>query len=470
MTIATSKTQTRQTSPITQDLEALRARIAGDVITRQSGGYDDARQLHDFHYDRRPLAIVRAVTSDDVAEAVRLARRHDYPLAVRSGGHSIPGYSMVDGGIVIDMSGMRAVTIDPAGPTARIQPGATSGDVAGPAHAYGLALSTGDASSVGIGGLTLGGGIGFMVRRFGLAIDNLLSVKMVTAEGEQITASVTEHADLFWALRGGGGNFGIVTEFEFRMAPVGQVLGGALVIPATPATLRGYLDYALNAPDDLTTITNVMHAPPAPFIPEERVGELVLMILVTWTGDPDEGQRVLDPLRALAEPVADAVSLIPYPVMYNFTEAAAAPHGAAVRSMFAQDYSDETIAAVFDAMENVTSPVSMVQFRPLGGAYSRIAVEDTAFAHRDKPHFLAVLGLWMDPSDDPRPHTAWTQALWEQVRADADGVYVNFLSDEGEERIRDAYPPETLRRLSAVKAAYDPDNVFRFNQNIRPKA
>jgi FAD/FMN-containing dehydrogenase len=213
-----------------------------------------------------------------------------------------------------------------------------------------------------------------------------------------------------------------------------------------------------------------MHAPPAPFIPEERVGELVLMVLVCWTGDIDEGQRVLEPLRALAEPVADAVAPIPYPAIYNFTDAAAHPHGAFVRSMFADEHSDETIDAIFEAMDGATSPMNMVQFRGMGGAMARVDAGATAFGHRDKRYFTTVLALWLDAGEDTTPHEAWGRGLWERIRGDATGVYVNFLADEGEERIRQAYPGDTLARLQAIKAKYDPENVFRFNQNIRPKA
>ena len=232
---------------------------------------------------------------------------------MRSGGHSLAYLSVIDDAIVVDLSQMERVSIDPEARIARVQPGATSGDLAGPANAHGLALSTGDTHSVGMGGLTTGGGIGFMVRKYGLAIDNLLSAQVVTAAGEIVTASADEHPDLFWAIRGGGGNVGIVTEFVFRLAPVGQILGGELMLPASREVLRGYLDYAASAPDDLTTIANLMYAPPAPHVPQERVGELVLSILVCWTGDVADGERALAPLRALATPVADAVAPMPYP-------------------------------------------------------------------------------------------------------------------------------------------------------------
>ena len=252
---------------------------------------------------------------------------------------------------------MKNVSINPEARTARVQPGVTSGDFAGPAHAYGLALSTGDTSSVGFGGLTTGGGIGWMVRKYGLAIDNLLSAQVVTAAGEQVTASPTENPDLFWAIRGGG--FGIITEFEFRLAPVGQVYGGALVFPATREITRAYLDYIKNAPDDLTTITFIMHAPPAPFIPENRVGEVVLFIMPVWTGSIEDGEKAIAPLRTLAEPIADTVAPMPYPVIYDYTADAAA-HAAEVRSMFSDEISDETIEAILKAYENSSSPYNLV--------------------------------------------------------------------------------------------------------------
>ena len=361
MTLATSNNQQNETQTaqiqirpaMAGYIDALRAAVAGNVITPEADSYAETRKLHDLGYNRRPMAIVQAANALDVATAVRFARAHEYALAVRSGGHSIAGHSMVDGAVVIDLSGLRRVSVDAATGIARVQPGTTSGDLAGPAHAYGFALSTGDVSTVGIGGLTTGGGIGFMVRRFGLAIDNLISAEVVTANGDIVTASADENPDLFWAIRGGGGNFGIITEFTFQLARVGSVLGGALVLPATPDVLRGYLEYARQAPDDLTTITNFMHAPPAPFIPENRIGEPVLMILTVWTGDEDDGQRVLAPLRALAEPVADTIAMMPYPAIYEYTAAAAEPHVAAVRAMYTDGFSDDSIDAVFEATDVV---------------------------------------------------------------------------------------------------------------------
>jgi FAD/FMN-containing dehydrogenase len=375
---------------------------------------------------------------------------------------------VIDDALVIDLSGMKRVEIDPEARVARVQAGATSGDLAGPADAYGLALSTGDTHSVGMGGLTTGGGIGFMVRKYGLAIDNLLAAQVVTAAGEIVTASAVDHPDLFWAIRGGGGNFGIVTEFTFRLASVDQILGGELLLPATHQVLRGYLDYVTSAPDELTTIANLMHAPPAPYVPQDRVGEPVLSIYVCWTGSMAEGERALAPLRALATPVADAVGPMPYPAIYRFTAHQAAPHGVALRMMFANELSDTALDDALAALHGATSPYSIIQFRGLGGAMARVNADATAFAHRDKRYFVAIIAIWLDAAEDATKHSAWTHALWDAIRHEGAGVYVNFLEDEGAERIGDAYPTATLARLREIKRRYDPHNLFRFNQNIRP--
>ncbi|HET8523385.1 MAG TPA: FAD-binding oxidoreductase [Thermomicrobiales bacterium] len=450
-------------------LEALRVRLTGPLLTAGSPAYEEARKTASIVVDRRPLAIVRAANAEDVVEAVIFARDRGLPLAVRSGGHSVAHHSMVDDAVVVDLSGMKRVTIDPVTRIARAEGGATSADIAGPANDFGFALSTGDTSSVGMGGLATGGGIGFMVRKYGLTIDNLVSAQVVTAAGEIVTASAEEHPDLFWAIRGGGGNFGIVTEFVFRLAPVGQILGGGLILPANREVLRGYLEYAASAPDDLTTIAHVMHLPPMPFVPQERVGELALAILVCWTGSVEDGERALAPLRALATPIADLVNPMPYPAIYQFTDHQTAPHGARIRSMFAHDLSDTTLDATLAAIENAPSPFSVVQFRALGGAMARVDANATAFAHRNQRYMVAVIGLWLDPVEDQAIHEGWTKSLWEAIRQDASGVYVNFLENEGTARLLDAYPQATYARLAEIKRRYDPENLFHFNQNVLPK-
>jgi hypothetical protein len=450
-------------------LADLRAQLVGELITAEHDDFDAARSTLYILMDRRPLAIVRAANDNDVSAAVTFARERALPLAVRSGGHSLAQFSVIDDAIVVDFSQMKSVRIDPVGRVARVQAGATSGDLAGPANEHGLALSTGDTHSVGMGGLTTGGGIGFMVRKYGLAIDNLLSARVVLADGSIVTTSAIERPDLFWAIRGGGGNFGIVTEFTYRLAPVSEILGGELMLPASREVLRGYLEYAASAPDDLTTIANLWHAPPFPHVPAERVGELVLSILVTWTGSPAEGEMALAPLRALATPVVDTVGVMPYPEIYRLTEFAAAPHAASIRSMFAHDLSDATLDAALAAMEHASSPFSLIQFRGLGGAMARVDSDATAFAHRDQQYFLAIIGLWLDAAEDGTVHTAWTESLWNEIRHEASGVYVNFLENEGPDRVRDAYPAATYARLAKIKQHYDPENLFRFNQNVLPE-
>ena len=451
----------------TDPFHTLRERLAGHLLTADHAAYDEARRTVSLRSDRRPSAIVRAVSPDDVVVAVRFAREQGLPLAVRSGGHSIALQSVVDDALVIDLSLMKRIEIDPTTQTARVEPGATSGDLAGPAHAHGLALSTGDTHSVGMGGLTTGGGIGYLVRKHGLTIDNLLSARVVTADGQVVTASPTEHPDLFWAIRGGGGNMGVVVEFTYRLAPVSHILGGLLVLPATHEVVRGYLDYSIAAPDELTTLADLTKAPPAPFIPEEWVGTPVLMVLTAWSGSLEDGERALAPLRALAEPVADVFSWMPYPSIYEFTAHLAEPHGASIRMMFADDLSDEAIDAMLAAAEAGTAP-SLVHLRGLGGAFGRVPTDATAFAHRDRRYFVAVIAVWLDAADDPRPYEEWTLALWDKLRPEGRGVYVNFLEEEGSGRVREAYPPRTYERLAAVKRRYDPNNLFRLNQNVPP--
>lgn len=463
----TTQTTSGYTST-SSELDALSSRLSGEILTPGGEAYDAARALNNFTYDRHPSLIVRVKNTADVVETLRYATSRGLRLAIKSGGHSIAGHSGSDGAISIDFGSMKRVVIDPFNKTARVQPGATSWDLAGPANELGLALTTGDTSSVGIAGLTTGGGIGFMARKYGLTIDNLLSAEVVLADGRVVRASKDEYSDLFWAIRGGGGNFGIVTEFEFKLAPVANVLGGALVLPATPEVLRGYLDYVLNAPEDLTTIANVMYAPPAPFIPVERMGELVLMVLIVHTGSIEDGYKAVAPLRALAEPVADAVAEIPYPVIYNFTDFATQRHGAVVRQTFADSVSDQTIEDILDAMKNASSPTTLIQLRGLGGAVSRVPADATAFAHRDAPYFIASIAIWLDPTEDRKPHDEWSANIWSKIAPTGRGAYVNFVSDEGEARIRDAYPSATYARLAEVKRRYDPQNIFRLNQNIKP--
>ena len=446
----------------------LRSQLSGDLLTIADAEYDNARRTISLRSNRFPAAIVRAAGAQDVAAAVRFARTHELPIAVRSGGHSIPLLSVVDDALVIDLSHMKGIDIDPRTGIARVQPGVTSGELAAPAHEHGMALTTGDTRSVGMGGLTTGGGIGYLVRKYGLTVDSLLAAQIVTADGEIITASSAENEDLFWALRGGGGNMGVVTEFTYRLAPVSHILGGLLVLPATREVIRGFLDYVVSAPDELTTLADVTTAPDLPFMPAEWAGRPVLMVLAAWCGTAEDGERAIAPLRALAAPVADLVSWIPYPAMYEFTAHLAEPHAASIRMMFADELSDDTIDAMIAGVRSGPSPVNLIHLRGLGGAMARVADDATAFAHRRRRYFVAAIAVWMDADDDPAPHETWTKAMWEILRPEGTGVYVNFLENEGTERVREAYPGSTYDRLAGIKRRYDPDNVFRFNQNVPP--
>lgn len=456
-------------SVITEPIDLLRKRVSGPIITAGSAEYEDARKVVSLLNNAFPYAIVEVVSVEDVAATVSFARELGFSLAIRSGGHSLGHYSVVDDAVVIDFSQMKKVDVDPVSGIARVQAGATSADIVAAAGPHGLALTTGDTPSVGIGGLTTGGGIGFMVRKYGLTIDSLRSAQVVLADGSVVTASEDEHPDLFWAIRGGGGNFGIITEFTFQLARVGLVLGGDIMLPATREVVRGYLEYSASAPDELTTISQIMHAPPAPYVPEDRVGEVVLQILVVWTGTPEDGEKALAPIRALATPVVDTIHPMEYGDIYKYTEHYTMTHGASIRMMFADELSDRSIDEAIAAVAQSTSPFSMFHIRGLGGQMARVAPEATAFANRTQRFFVSIIGLWLDPTEDPRPHQQWSEDLWQKIKGDGRGAYVNFLEREGEQRIRQAYPGNTYDRLVDVKTVYDPENLFQFNQNIKPR-
>lgn len=448
-------------------LRTLETQVRGRIIKTTDDEYETARQVHDMLVDRTPAAIVQTADAADVIRAVNFARAHALPLAVRSGGHSLAGHSMVDGGLVIDLAPMKAVSIDPERRTAWVQAGATTADLAEAAAMHGLALSTGDAASVGLGGLTLGGGVGWLTRKHGLTIDNLLAVELVTADGRLLMASETEHPDLFWALRGGGGNFGIATAFEFQLQPVETVLGGALILPPTAEALRGVVDYASQAPDGLTTILMLMGAPPAPFIPAEQHGQLILMVLVCYTGDLAEGQAVVDELRAITPPIVDLVNPMPYPALFAFTADASQRQATIVRSGFFEAFSDAAIEAMVTHRQGPSGALNVVQIRPLGGAVARVPAEATAYAHRDKPYVVAVFSAWQNAAPVDQ-HRVWVEDLWAALEPEATGVYSNFLGSLDADRVGEAYPPATFARLTEIKRRYDPENLFRLNPNIPP--
>ena len=447
-------------------LAALTGRLRGTLVQPGDAEYAVARGVF-IASDHTPAGIVRCADASDVAAALAFARTSGLPLAIRSGGHSLAGHGTIDGGLVVDLLSMKAIDLDLERGRARIEPGCTAGELAAHLQPYGLALTTGDAASVGIGGLTLGGGIGWMVRKYGLTIDRLRSVDLVTAEGHHLRVSAEDHPDLFWGLRGGGGNFGVATAFEFDLHPGGAVLGGAVVYGAANvgALLAAYSQYASTAPDELSTQATIMRAPPLPFLPPTLHGTPVLSISVCYAGDPEEGRRVLAPLRQLETPVADMIAPMPYARL--FTEGGPMrglrQRG---RSMFLDQLDGDIFVTIAAHALDLPAPMSVAQLRILGGALSRVPVAATAFAHRDKPAMLTIVSAWSDPGPANR-QVAWTDRFWAAMRSHASGAYANFLGNEPE-RIHDAYPPATHARLAALKRRYDPHNLVRHNQNIAP--
>ena len=447
---------------------ALDKRLRGEVIRPGDDAYDEARRVWNAAVDRRPALIVRPRDVDEVIAAVEFARINDLPLAVRGSGHSPAGYGTVDNGIVVDLSRMKRVAVDSEQRMAWAEPGVTWGEFNAQTHEHGLATPGGDVAAVGIAGLTLGGGMGWLMRKHGMTIDNVMAVDIVTADGRLLTASETEHADLFWALRGGGGNFGIATRLQYRLHPVATVLGGAIVYPATREGLRAYAEVAAAAPDDMTTITFVAKAPPLPFIPPDAHGTPVHLIMPCYAGNPDAGQRALAPLRTLAgrTPLADTTGPVPYPALYDLTHMAAVSRSHAMRNAYLRELAGDTIDIVLDFVNRTTSPFGLVPLRELGGAMARVPADATAFAHRDKAFYIAVDNAWED--DSPERHVAWTDTFWKAIAPYTDGAYAGFMHDEGDERVSAAYPPTTYSRLAAIKRQYDPANVFRSNTNVRP--
>ena len=449
-----------------RSIAALRADLRGRVIAPGDPEYDGARVVMLGGIDRHPAVIARVADAQDVGRVIRLARETGLPLAVRSGGHSGAGHSVNEGGIVIDLRDMQALDIDVAGRTAWAETGLTAGEFTTEVGAHGLAVGFGDTGSVGLGGITLGGGIGYLVRAHGLTIDSLLAAEIVTADGQVLMTDAEHHADLFWAIRGGGGNFGVATRFQFRLQPVDRVTAGILVLPATAETIAGFVAAAEAAPEGLTTIANVMPCPPMPFLPAEQHGQLVILGIMCFDGPADAGERALAPFRALATPIADMVHDSPYPEIYPPEPPDYHPL-AITRTMF-MDTIDLTVAqTIMGALAASDAAMRVAQIRVLGGAMARVPDEATAFAHRQSRILVNVASFYTGPEDHDR-REAWVTDLAAALHQSDDGAYVNFLTDEGPERVRAAYPGSTWDRLAAIKATYDPTNLFQGNQNIPP--
>ena len=442
-----------------------RAALDGTVITPADPEYERARHVQNAAIDRRPALIVRAAGSSDVALAVAFARGNDLELAVRGGAHSFAGHGVSNGGLVLDLGDMRGLHIDPDGRSAWAQAGLTAGQYTIETARHGLTTGFGDTGSVGVAGLTLGGGIGWLVRKHGLTIDDLLAVELVTAGGGTLHVDREQHDDLFWALRGGGGNFGVVTRLRYRLHEVSAVLGGMLMLPFTPEIMRAFVALADAAPDELSTIAHVISAPALPFVPDEHRGRLALMITVVYAGDIEDGERVLTPIRELASPIADQIRPMPYPQIY--TAPPTEPLAMTVRSTFRDDIDERVAQTICERMQIAPSPMAAIQIRVLGGAMARIAPEATAFAHRQR-RFMVNASVAYRPHEDGARISEWATESHSALREGSVGAHVSFLGEEGESRVRDAYPEPTRRRLVAIKRRYDPTNLFRLNQNIAP--
>lgn len=452
--------------PVSQPLDALASQISGRLVLPSDADYDDQRRVMPGHIDRRPAAIARVADADDIARAIAFARANRVELAVRCGGHSANGFGTTDGGLVLDVRDLKQLSIDEAQLIARADAGLTAAEVTNAAWSAGGVIGFGDTGSVGVAGITLGGGVGFLVRRYGLTIDNLEAVELVTADGELLTASANDHPDLFWALRGGGGNFGVATRFHFRLHPAKEFYGGMLVLPATVETVSGFIELSAAAPDEVSTIANVMAAPsmPMPFLPPDAEGKPIILGFLASIGDAEAGERHMAPFRALAEPYADMLDAQPYPALYGPEDESYRP--LAIDHNFFIDHVDRAAAQnMLDAIDASDAPLRGFQLRVLGGAMARVPVDATAFAHRGAPIMAIAVSFYEDEAH-LNARSKWVHDSVAALDQGVPGAYVNFVREP--ERIQDAYPSPTWERLREVKRRYDPSNLFRSNHNIPP--
>ncbi|HVM06531.1 MAG TPA: FAD-binding oxidoreductase [Acidimicrobiales bacterium] len=452
-------------------VEEFRRTFSGEVVQPLDDGYDEHRKVWNGSIDRRPGVIARCRGVADVRAAVRFGRRHELLTAVRGGGHSFPGLSVCDAGLVVDLAPMKGVRVDPAARTVRAQAGVLLGELDRETQAFGMAVPAGIVTHTGLAGLTLGGGIGWIMRKHGLTIDQLVSVDVVTADGELVTASEHRNADLFWGVRGGGGNFGVVTDFEFRLNPLGpDVMAGPVFWPMeeAPEVLRFYRDWIADCPDELMTIVVQRRAPALPAVPPDLVGKLVIAVAACHAGPVEDGERVMRPLKAFGSPVLDLCRPKPFLAHQQMFDPSFR-HGwwYYVRSCDVAALTDEVIDVVVDHGLRITSPISSIALWQMGGAVARVGDDETAFNGRGAGFTFNINGnsLTGDGFDAERQ---WARDYWSALRPYHTSVYVNFLMEEGEDRIRQAYGPGKYDRLKAVKRAYDPTNFFRLNQNIAP--
>jgi FAD/FMN-containing dehydrogenase len=465
---------TTLTSP-TPDTAVLSEQLRGSLVRPGDDDYDAARSVWNGMIDRRPAVVVRCAGAADVIAGLRFAREHDLVVAVRGGAHNVAGFGTCDDGVVLDLSPMKGIRVDPRSATVRAQGGLVWGELDHETQAFGLATTGGLVSSTGVGGFTLGGGIGWLMRRHGLACDNLLAADVVTADGRLVSASAVENEELFWGLRGGGGNFGVVTSFEFRLHPVGPIVfGGALLYELDRAheLLRFYREWTPTLPDELTTMVAFLTAPPLPFLPERLHGAKMVAIALCWIGAPDEGEAAIAPLRAFGQPDGEHVGPLPYRILQSMFDASA-PRGMHNywKSEFLAELEDGAIDAAVAGIEGFTSPLSVLHIHHVEGAVARAPADATAIGRRDSRYIVNTIGMWPDPAIR-EGEIANVRATARALRGfSPGGAYLNFLdADEGDARIRAAYGDAKYERLVALKNRYDPDNVFRLNQNIRPSA
>jgi FAD/FMN-containing dehydrogenase len=454
-------------------IEELSMAFRGRVFRPGDAGYDDARTIWNAMVDKRPAVIFRCADTQDVVRAVSYARDNRYELSVRGGGHNIAGSALCDGGVVIDLSAMRRVRVDPAARRVVVEGGATLAELDAATQEYGLAVPTGINSTTGVAGLTLGGGFGWLSRKFGMTVDNLESAEVVTAAGQVVRASHDENPDLFWALRGGSGNFGVVTRFEFRLHPVGpELLSGLVVYPQSEgrAVLAQYRTFVAHAPDELTVWAVLRKAPPLPFLPESAHGTDILVLAFLYAGDPQAGRPLVEPLLGFGTPLGAHVGVQPFAAWQQTFDPLLAPGARNYwKSHNFSQLEDGLFEAALDAAANVPTPQCEIFLAALGGATTRPAANSTAYPHRDARFVMNVHGRWEDAADDARG-IRWARAFFDATAPFASGgVYVNFMTADESARVRSAYGPN-FDRLAQIKRAYDPTNLFRSNQNIAPAA
>lgn len=454
----------------TLTIQALRGSVTGQVVTPSDPGYEEARKVYNFMIDRHPAAVVLCRTADDVAAVVRHAAETGTELAVRGGAHSVPGFGTADDALVVDLSGLNSVAVDPSSRTARVGGGVTWGAFNEAAGRFGLATTGGIISTTGVGGLTLGGGIGYLARAHGLSCDNLLAAEVVTADGLTLTVNDTENPDLLWALRGGGGNFAVVTEFTFRLHPVDQIYGGPMFFELSDgeAVLSHFNEFIQTAPREYGGFPAFQIAPPLPFVPENRVGEPFVAVVSCWTGSVSEGEKVLQRFRDVARPVAEMVGPMPYPAL-NSAFDALVPRGLQHywKAAYAGDLSTDLIKAHLEHGPKVPTVNSTVHLYPINGACHDVAADATAFGHRDATYSMVIAGMWPDPADN-EANTRWVRDYYGAIAPlSQPGGYVNFASSDDQDKVAANYGVN-YPRLQQVKRRYDPGNLFHLNQNIQP--